>query len=132
MCNSCQSKIRLDTQKKLCCAHAEGFHILHKTLILSIWMKQLPLYAIGGKTQIDLIFWNIIKTTSLSCYIIAIIKILELLNKKPIYLIKTFLKLHNHLNKLLHRIERTKLTYSLMWKYATDRFTACNNDPLKT
>ena len=40
-----------------------------------------------------------------------VMKKTELLNKQPTYLIKIFLKLHNHLNKLLHRIERTKMTF---------------------
>ena len=55
-------------------------------------MKQLPPYTIGCKTQITLIFKNIFKAASLSCYIIATVKILELLNKQPPFLIKIFLK----------------------------------------
>ena len=42
-------------------------------------------------------------------------KTLELLNKKPLYLMKIFLKSHNNLFKLLHHLERTTLTYSL-WR----------------
>ena len=57
-------------------------------------MKQLPPYTIGCKNQIALIFENIFKTASLSCYIIETVKILKLLNKQPPYLIKIFLKLH--------------------------------------
>ena len=82
-------------------------------------MKQLPPCTIGCKTQIALIFLNIFKLTSLSCYIIATMKILELLNKKPPYFIKIFLKSHNHLNNLLHRIERAKMTYFVWRKCAT-------------
>ena len=70
----------------------EAVHILYKPLPLSVWMKQLPPYTIGFKTQITLIFKNIFKATSLSCYIIVTVKILELQNKQPPYLIKTFLK----------------------------------------
>ena len=40
------------------------------------------------KTQITLIFENIFKAASLSSYIILTVKILELLNKQPPYLIK--------------------------------------------
>ena len=57
-------------------------------------MKQLPPYTIGCKTQIALIFKNIFKAASLSRYIILTVKILELLNNQPSYLIKIFLKLH--------------------------------------
>ena len=87
-----------------CCAHDKAVHIFYKPLPLSIWMKQLPPYTIGCKTQIALIFWNIFKAASLSCYITVTMKILELLRKQPLYLIKIFPKSHNHLNKLLHRI----------------------------
>ena len=72
----------------------EAVHILYKPLTLSVWMKQLPPYTIGCKTQIALIFKNILKTASLSWYIIMTVKILELLNKQPPYLIRIFLKLH--------------------------------------
>ena len=72
----------------------EAVHILCKPLPLSVWMKQLPPYTIGCKTQIALIFKNIFKTASLSCYIIVTAKVLKLLNKQPPYLIKIFLKLH--------------------------------------
>ena len=37
----------------------EAVHILYKPLSLSVWMKQLPPYTIGCKTQIALIFKNI-------------------------------------------------------------------------
>ena len=54
----------------------EAVHILYKPLTLSVWMKQLPPYTIGCKTQIALIFKNIFKAASLSCYLIVIVKIL--------------------------------------------------------
>ena len=57
-------------------------------------MKQLRPYTVGCKTQIALILKNISKAASLSCYIILTVKILELLNKQPPYLMKIFLKLH--------------------------------------
>ena len=72
----------------------EAVHILYKSLPLSVWMKQLRPYTIGCKTQIALILKNIFKTASLSCHIILTVKVLELLNKQPLYLIKIFLKLH--------------------------------------
>ena len=78
-------------------------------------MKQLPSYTIGCKTQIILIFKNTFKEASLRCYIIVTVKIVELLLKQPPYLIKIFLKLHNHLNKLLLCVERTKMMYFL-WR----------------
>ena len=59
-----------------------------------ILSKPLP------RSVITLIFKNIFKADSLSCYITVTVKILELLNKKPPYLIKIFLKSHNHLDKL--------------------------------
>ena len=102
----CKSKIHLDTQKKLCLAHDEAFGVLYKPLPLSVWLKQLPPYTIGCKTQIAV---NIFKAASLSFYIIVAKKIIELLNKQPLYLIKILRKLHNHLNKWLHCIERIKL-----------------------
>ena len=71
-----KSKICLDT---LSFVHDEAFHILYKPLPLSIWMKQLPLYPVGCKTQIALIFWNIFKAAVLRCYIIVTTKIFELL-----------------------------------------------------
>ena len=58
----------------------EALLILCKPLPLSPWMEQLPLYTIGYKTQIALLFQNIFKTASLSCYIIVTVKIIELLN----------------------------------------------------
>ena len=51
-------------------------------------MKQLSPYTMSCKTQITLIFKNIFKAASLSSYIIVTVKILELLNKQPPYLIK--------------------------------------------
>ena len=54
----------------------------------------MPPYTIGCKVPIALIFKNIFKTASLSCYMIVTVKILELLNKQSPYLIKIFLKLH--------------------------------------
>ena len=48
----------------------EAVHILNKALPLSVWMKQLPSYAIGCKTQIALIFKNIFKEAILTCYLI--------------------------------------------------------------
>ena len=105
------SKMHLDT-KKLCYAHDEVAHILYKALPLSLWIKQLPPYTIACKTQIILIFLNIFKTDSLSCYITETMKILELLNKQPSCLIKIFLKPHNHLHKILH----------LYWKNQNDIF----------
>ena len=71
----------------------EAFHILYKPLPLSVWMKQLPLYTIACKTQIVLIFWNILKAASWSCYIIVAVKIFELLSKQPPYLIKNLPKI---------------------------------------
>ena len=53
----------------------EAFHILYKPLSLSVWMKQLPPYTIGCKTQIALIFKNIFKAASLNYYLIVIVKI---------------------------------------------------------
>ena len=47
-------------------------------------------------------------------------KNLELLIKQSSYLIKVFLKSHIHLNKSLHSIERTKMTYFLSIKRATE------------
>ena len=72
----------------------EAVHILYKSLPLSVWMKQLPPYTIGRKTKIAWIIKNIFKAVSLSCYIIVIVKIFELLNKQPPYLIKIFLQLN--------------------------------------
>ena len=43
-------------------------------------MNQLPPYKVDCKTQIVLIFKNVFKVASLSCYIIVTVKILELLN----------------------------------------------------
>ena len=54
----------------------EAVHILYKPLSLSVWMRQLPPYTIGFKTQIALIFKNIFKAASLSCYLIVIVKML--------------------------------------------------------
>ena len=54
----------------------EAVHISYKLLSLSVWMKQLPPYTIGFKTQIALIFKNIFKAASLSCYLIVIVKML--------------------------------------------------------
>ena len=54
----------------------EAVHILYKPLSLSVWMKQLPPYTIGCKTQITLTFKAIFKAASLSCYLIVIVKIL--------------------------------------------------------
>ena len=48
----------------------ETVRILNKPLPLSVWIKQLPPYAIGYQTQIVLIFKNIFKAASLSCYLI--------------------------------------------------------------
>ena len=48
----------------------EAIHRLNKPLPLSVWIKQLPPYAIGCKTQIALIFKYIFKAASLSCYLI--------------------------------------------------------------
>ena len=80
-------------------------------------MKQLPPHTIGCKTQIALIFKNVFKAASLSCYIVKV-KLFELLNKQPPSLIQIFLKLHNHLNKLLLRVEITKMIYFLWRKGA--------------
>ena len=52
--------------QKLCCAHVEAVHILHKPLPLLMWLKQLPPYTIGCKTQIALTFWNIFRAASSS------------------------------------------------------------------
>ena len=54
----------------------EAVNILYKLLTLPVWMKQLPPFTIGCKTQIALIFKNIFKEASLSCYLIVIVKIL--------------------------------------------------------
>ena len=69
----------MSQHKKLCCAHAEAAHIIFKHLALPTWMEQLSPCRIGCKTQIDLIFWNIFKAASLSCYITVTMKILELI-----------------------------------------------------
>ena len=76
ICIGGKLKIHIDT-KKICCAHDEAAHILYTPLPVSVWMKQLPLYKIGCKTQIALIFINIFKAAS--CYIIVAMKTLELL-----------------------------------------------------
>ena len=52
----------------------EAVHILYKPLTLSVWMKQLPTYTIGCKTQIAWTFKNIFKAVSLSCYLIVIVQ----------------------------------------------------------
>ena len=96
----------------------KAIHILYNPLRLSVWMKQPPPYTIGCKTQIALIFKNIFKAASLSSYITVAVKILQLLNKQPLYLIEIFLKLHIHLNKLLLRVEITKMIYLLLRKGA--------------
>ena len=54
----------------------EAVHILYKSLPLSVWIKQPPPYKLGCKTQIALIFKNIFKAASLSCYLVLIVKIL--------------------------------------------------------
>ena len=54
----------------------EAVHILYKPLTLSVWMKQLPSYTIGCKTQIHLIFKNIFKAPILSYYLNVIVKVL--------------------------------------------------------
>ena len=54
----------------------KAIHILYNPLRLSVWMKQPPPYTIGCKTQIALIFKNIFKAASLSCYLIVIVKII--------------------------------------------------------
>ena len=54
----------------------EAAHILYKPLPLSVWMKQLPTYTISFKNHIVLIFKNIVKTVSVSCCLIAIVKTL--------------------------------------------------------
>ena len=43
-------------------------------------MNQLPSYRVDCKTHIVLIFKNVFKVASLSCYIIVTVKILELPN----------------------------------------------------
>ena len=48
----------------------EAVRILNKPFPLSAWMKQLPPYTIGCKTQIALIFKNIFKVASLNCYLV--------------------------------------------------------------
>ena len=73
----------------------KAIHTSYKFLPLSIWMKQVALDIIDSRTQIALIFKNIFKAASLSCYITLTIKFLELLNKNPPSSIKTFLKSHN-------------------------------------
>ena len=54
----------------------EAVHLLCKPLPPLVWMKQPPSYTIGCKTQNALIFKNIFKTASLSCYLIVIVKTL--------------------------------------------------------
>ena len=71
----------------------------------------MPPYTIGCKVPIALIFKNIFKTASLSCYIIVTVKSLELLNKQSLF-DKNLLQITHHLNKLLPSIERTKMTFS--------------------
>ena len=44
----------------------EAVYTLSKPLPLSVWVKQLPPDTIGRKTQIALIFKNIIKTATIS------------------------------------------------------------------
>ena len=78
-------------------------------------MKQLPPYTMSCKTQITLIFKNTFKAASPSSYVIVTVKILELLNKQPPYLIKNLPKITYHSKKLFHHIERTKMTYFL-WR----------------
>ena len=87
------------------------FEVKQKTFFVASQVLFFGLTKLTSKKVVHTTF----KAASLSCYIIAIIKILELLNKQPPYSIKIFLKSHNHLNKLLHRIERTKMTYSLTY-----------------
>ena len=48
----------------------EAVHTLNNSLPLSVWMKQLSLFAIGCKTQIVLICENIFKAASLNCHLI--------------------------------------------------------------
>ena len=48
----------------------EAVNISNNLLPQSVWMKQLPPYAIGCKTQIALTFKNIFTAASLSCYLI--------------------------------------------------------------
>ena len=48
----------------------EAVNISNNLLPLSVWMKQLPPYAIGCKTQIVLTFKNTFTAASLSCYLI--------------------------------------------------------------
>ena len=72
----------------------EATHMLYKPRPLPVWMRQLPPYKNGSKNQIALIFKNIFKAASLSFYIIVTVRILELLNKQPPYLIKIFLRLN--------------------------------------
>ena len=80
-------------------------------------MKQLSPFAIGCKTQIVLICENIFKAASLSCHLIDSKN--SLITKLTASLFdKNLPKNTNHLNKLLHRIERTKMTYFLWRKRA--------------
>ena len=72
-------------------------------------MKQLPPYLRSCITQISLIFKNIFKAASLSCYLIDSKN--SLITKQTATLFDKNPKITNHLNKLLHRIERTKMTF---------------------
>ena len=59
--------------------------------------------TIGCKTQTDLIFSNIFKAASYSCYEIVAMKTLELLYSiNSNYLIEIFIKSHNQSNKFLN------------------------------
>ena len=64
------------TQGKLYCEDDEAAPIIR--LALTIWIKQLPPCTKVCKTQIALMFWNIFKAASLSCYVIVTTKVLEL------------------------------------------------------
>ena len=110
-----QSLTRITFQISFVLHLDEAIHILCNPLPQSVWIKQLPSYTIGCKTQIVLIFKNSFKAASLSWCTIVTVKVLELLHKQPPYLIKIFLKVHNHLNKLLLCVERTKKMY-LLWR----------------
>ena len=116
----------------------EAVHILYKPLPLSVWMKQLPPYTIGFKTQITLIFKNIFKAASLSCYIIVTVKILELLTKQPATLFD------KNLPKIIIQIIIQRYCFiilkELKWHISCGENvlfkilypTAGKNDPLKT
>ena len=77
-------------------------------------MKQLPSNPMVSKTQIVLILKNTFKAASLSCYIIDS-KNYWITTQAATLFDKNLPKIHNHLTKLILRVERTKVMY-LLWR----------------